>query len=88
MKNRAVTKNHLRALLDGMCIAGAVLAPFFLGIIFVMMILHNSAPVWYLVIHALLFAASLGALIWFISIGLFRAILKKRPCRQNGGDGQ
>ena len=61
MKNRADTKKHLRTLLDGLCIAGAVLAPFFLGIIFVMMILHNSAPVWYLVIHALLFAASLGA---------------------------
>jgi len=52
----------------------------------VMLIQQGAAPVWYLVIHGLLLAASLGALIWFIAIGLFRAIFKKRASKRKGGE--
>ena len=87
MKDETARKRRARVL-DALCVAGAVLMPFFLGGFFVMLILHDAAPVWYLVIHGLLFAASLGALVWFISIGLFRAILKKHAPEQEGGDGR
>lgn len=85
MEDRTTRKRRARAL-DALCVAGVLLIPLFLGGFFVMLIQQGAAPVWYLVIHGLLLAASLGALIWFIAIGLFRAIFKKRSSKRKGGE--
>ena len=73
-------------LLDAVCVAGVFLMPVVLGIFFIVLLLLKGAPAWYLVIHGILFAASLAALIWFISIGLFRAIRGKNRRKRKDGD--
>ena len=87
MKDGTARKRRARVL-DALCVAGVVLIPFSLGAFFVMLVRHDAAPLWYLVIHGLLTAAAFVALGRFIAIGLFRAILNKRPPEEKGGDGR
>ncbi len=65
--------------LDVLCVAGVFLIPVVLGVFLYILATLEGAPVWYLVLHGILFAASVAALIRFIAAGLLRAIFSKKP---------
>ena len=67
----------LGCFLDVLCVAGVFLVPVILGVFLFALISLEGAPVWYLVLHGITFAASLLALIRFIAAGLLRAIFSK-----------
>ena len=62
--------------------------PLMLGV-FIRLLITHGAPVWYLCIHGLLTALSIFAVIFFIRIGMFRAIKnylksRKQEVNKNG----
>ena len=80
---------HLKDLNGIACIIFTWLfAPILLGV-FIRLLITHGAPVWYLCIHGLLVALSVFAIIFFIRIGMFRAIknfLKSRKQEVNKND--
>lgn len=65
--------------LDILCVAGVILIPVSLGVFLFALISLEGAPAWYLVLHGLLFALSIVALMDFIANGLLRAVFSKKP---------
>jgi cbb3-type cytochrome oxidase subunit 1 len=65
--------------LDVLCVAGVFLVPVILGVFLFALISLEGAPVWYLVLHGIAFAASLLALAYYVPAGIHHLVGKPVP---------
>ena len=62
---------------DRFSVASVFLQPVFFGFVFFRVLYMGGAPTWYHVINGALFTGSFTQLIYFISIGIFKALKKE-----------
>ena len=62
---------------DRFSVATVFLQPIFFGFVFFRVLYMGGAPTWYHVINGALFAGSFTQLLYFISIGIFKALKKE-----------
>ena len=77
-------KQELKRVLDICCVVCVFLVPVFGGSFFVILLSLDGAPEWYLIVHGILFAASVVGLIHLIALGLFRAVRQKDAPKAKG----
>ena len=67
------------------CVLLVYLFPILVGGIFFRVLSMGGAPAWWLIVHGILFLASLGQAIYFLAAGIVPALKKALGRKQTGG---
>ena len=66
----------MKILADTVSIVMVFLLPVILGAVFFRILFMGGVPIWYLCVHGFFFVCSLGNAVYFVAIGLIRAVKK------------